>query len=111
MVADWVIRRGDDNLLHLRWDEERVIVLREYDPADELVKRFDQQRGTELEVFDPLRKEFKEVSLDEDVFSADLWVSRFVQDAHIAGDARVGVDVKGVDWTEILGEPEPGVLY
>ena len=62
-------------------------------------------------VFDPRESALEKVHPIEDVYTADLWLNTWIQLQLIEGRESFSIEVEGLDWSEVLPEAEPGLIY
>ena len=103
----WTITVEGEVYAVLRWTDRLEV---SYLSPRALAEDFRGQLSRPRASFDVFRYETLPESC-RDRFTTDRWVFAWVSERGGLDAAKASYVVEGVDWTELLGEPIPGVLH
>ena len=106
----WTIKAGKATYAVLLWRDGGLRVDHDSLSATARRDKFRNSIRDKVTEYDPRTGEIRRISPREDKYSADLWISHVVQDRVRQGRGYT-VMVEGLDWSEVLSEPEEGVKY
>jgi len=103
------LKIGSAVYAELIWEDGKKVSVKESEKAekDGFLRSFYEDK---MITYDPRTGEIKEANPNQDEYSLFLWCSQWVQERSRAGKSA-SVIAEGIDFSEILPEPESGVVY
>lgn len=110
VVPKCTLMLGKQMYAELVWRERGGVSITESKraAADGFAKSFHKDKVTGL---DPRTMDLKEINPNQDKYSLYLWCSAWVQKYRRQGDKTSDLIAEGIDFSEVLPPPIPGVVY